>query len=270
MKNMTPEVYLRTSQIPVVRAISRSTFLPLLMLFSLLTLSQFASADTQIKTEGVASQKPAPDTDPAARHAAYVAVFKDAVANDLTGFPKVARQGYDALRGTELEAESATPSAINLVALNQFGAAKKAFGNIATVKKTQEEQYANLWQLWLTARTWTKSPAALQKQLTKDAAKYHFTYPRYQAIAALYAGKGTSDAIFTAVTSVPGASLLATGDAYTEATFFAGGYLQYVKHNNNAALQLYEREQIHLNNTSLEKPLINTATATLLAANHTL
>lgn len=270
MKNMTPGIYSRTPLISATRAISRTTLLPLLMLGSLLTFSQFAAADVQVKTESSALEASAQAADPAARQAAYVAVFKDAVANDLTGYPQVARKGYDLLQGTELEAQSATPSAINLAVLTQFDAAKTAFRKIAAAKNTQEAQYANLWQLWLTARTWTGSPAALQKQLAKTTAKYHFTYPRYQAIANLYAGKGTSEAIFSAVESMPETSLLAKGDAYTEATFFTGGYLQYVAHNNNAALKLYEREKVHLNNTSLEKPLIDTAAATLLASNHKL
>ena len=270
MINIKLGMYRFKPTMPVARAISRSTVLPLLMLGSLLTFSQFAAADGQVNSVRSAPEQSAAAVDPATHHAAYVAVFKDAVANDLTGYPQVARKDYDLLKGTELETQSATPSAINLAVLNQFDAAKAAFGKIAAAKSTQEAQYANLWQLWLTARTWTGSPASLQKQLAKTAAKYHFTYPRYQAIANLYAGKGSPEAIFSAVKSMPEDSLLAKGDAYTEATFFTGSYLQYVAHNNNAALKLYEREQVHLNNTSLEKPLINTATATLLAANHTL
>lgn len=270
MKNITPGIYSLAPINPVTRAISRSALLSLLMLGSLLTFSQFASADAAVKPVSSGVEQSAATVDPATRHAAYIAVFKDAVANDLTGYPQVARKGYDLLQGTELEAQIATPSAVNLAVLNQFDAAKAAFGSIASGKSTQEAQYANLWQLWLTARTWTGSPAALQKQLAKATAKYHFTYPRYQAIANLYAGKGSPEAIFSAVKTMSENGLLAKGDAYTEATFFTGSYLQYVAHNNNAALKLYERELVHLNNTSLEKPLIDTATATLLAANHKL
>lgn|GEM_PF-1322782 len=268
MKNMTYGIYLRNPLISAARAISTSALLPLLMLSSLLTFSQFAAADTQVKT-GVHEQT-AIAGDPAARHLAYSTVFNDAVANDLNGNPQAARQGYDLLLGTEFAGQVATPSAINLAVLNRFDESKTAFRHLADGKNTQEAQYASLWQLWLTARTWTGSSAALQKQLTKDTAKYHFTYPRYQAIARLYAGKGSPDAIFSAVKSMPETSPLAKGDAVTEATFFTGGYLQYVAHNNNAAQKLYEREKNALNRTSLEKPLIDKATATLLATNHKL
>ncbi|MNC64540.1 hypothetical protein D3C75_1147550 [compost metagenome] len=67
---------------------------------------------------------------------------------------------------------------------------------------------------------------------------------------------------------MPGNDELQRRNALTEATFFAGGYLQYVKSNGNAALQLYQREQSHLNSTSLELPLIEKATATLMAVKH--
>jgi len=268
MKNTTPGFRTRSPFKSSPGAIWLMKLFPLLLLSVFLAFSHIAVANDQVNPTVSSEVQPGPASDMAAQHASYDAVFKQAVADDLAGKPQSARKGYDVLQGTEYDAQIATPSAVNLAVLGQFDAAKKAFHKIAAGPATQEAQYASLWQLWLTARTWTGSPAALQKQLAKAAANYRFTFPRYQAIANLYAGKGSPEAIFSAVKAMPDTRLLAKGDAYTEATFFTGGYLQYATQNNNAALQLYEREQVHLNNTSLEKPLIDTATAALLATNH--
>lgn len=202
------------------------------------------------------------------RQEMYSAVFQQAISDDLAGYPQSARKAYDLLQDTEFSTKITIPSAVNLVALSQFDAAKKAFTEIAMGKNVQEAQYANLWLLWLTARTWSGSSATLQKYLSTSAMKYPPSSPCHQAITDLYAGNGSVEAVFSAVRTSHGTSPLQQKDALTEATFFTGSYLQYVQHNNKEALQLYKREQTLLNSTSLESPLINQAAETLLALHH--
>jgi hypothetical protein len=198
-----------------------------------------------------------------ASQADRVALFQQAIADDLAGRPTVARPAYDALENTDMAAQVAIPSAINLVTLGKFDAARQAFNTVAASSNVYERNYAQLWQLWLTARTYNGPPQALKKELARMASGMNLRSPSQQALVRLYAGQESVDAVFAAIAALPGNDDLQRRDALTEATFFTGGYLQFVAHNNKAALQLYKREQNQLNSTSLESPLINLIAATL-------
>lgn len=194
--------------------------------------------------------------------------FEQAIADDLAGRPADARKIYDTLAGSVIRNQIAVPSAINLAALGKFDDAYRAFEKLTASLDTYEHDYACLWTLWLTARTAKDPSAKLNNSLSRMAGVIKLSAPWHQAIVNLYAGTGSVEAVFAAVAAMPGNDEQQRRNALTEATFFAGGYLQYVKHNGNAALQLYQREQNHLNSTSLELPLIEKATTTLLAVKH--
>lgn len=205
---------------------------------------------------------------PPATHQTRVALFNQAIADDLSGHNQAARKVYDDLTGSDMSAEIAVPSAINLVALGKFDAAEKAFDGLAASADARVSDYAHLWQLWLSARTHAGKPASLKKELAMLTSGMDASSPSQQALIRLYSGKGSTEAVFAAIAAMPGTDELQRRDALTEATFFTGGYLQYVARNNKAALGLYEREQNQLNSTSLERPLIIKAAASLQAAKH--
>lgn len=221
----------------------------------------FANKNTQVTANS-------PQAKVQKRNAEHVALFQQAINDDLAGRNASARKVYDTLAGTEMATQIAVPLAINLVALGQFDAADEAFGVIATSDNARERDYAHLWQLWLTARTYVGKPTALKKELAILASGMNVSSAGQQALVRLYEGKGSTDAVYAAIAAMPGTDELQRRDALTEATFFIGGYQQYVARDNKAALELYEREQNQLNSTSLERPLINKAAATLQAAQH--
>lgn len=229
-------------------------------------LLTFTGTAALYSTIAIASSEIAATTSEALKtHEGRLSLFQQAIADDLAGQNSEARKTYDALKGSDMSAQIAVPSAVNSVALGQFEAAKPAFDALATSPNTRERDYAHLWQLWLTARTYSGNPAPLKKELARQASGMNTRSPSQQALVRLYAGTGSTDAVFAAIAAMPGTDELQRRDALTEATFFIGGYLQYVARNNKAALELYEREQSQLNNTSLENPLINKAAATLQA-----
>lgn len=160
------------------------------------------------------------------------------------------------------------PSAINLAALGRFKQSKMAFDLLAKSKDPRTASYAGLWQLWLTARMHSGNSDTLKKELASMASGVNASSPNQQALVRLYAGTGSTDEAFSAIAAMPGTDELQRHDALTEATFFTGGYLQYVANDSQAALQFYERTQKQLNSTSMERPLINQAKASLLAAKH--
>lgn len=239
-------------------AIMRSVILGSVFILITNTLLMPAMASTSITAPAATS---VPKT-----HEARVALFQQAVADDLAGKNSSARGAWDALKGSDLAEQSAVPSAINLISLGQFDAAKKAFDALAVNHDTRVSDYASLWQLWLTARTHTGTSTSLKKKLARMASAMNVSSSSQQALVRLYEGKGSTDAAFAAIAAISGTDELQRRDALTETTFFTVGYLQYVARDNKAALQLYEREQNQLNSTSLETPLINKAAATLQAA----
>lgn len=195
-----------------------------------------------------------------------MSLFRKAVDDDLSGHHKTARKIWDVLVDTDMAAHVAVPSAINLVALGKFDEASKAFDAISVSHNAHERDYAHLWQLWLTARTYVGKPTGLKNELAILASGMKASSPNQQALIRLYSGKGTIDEVFALIAAMPGTDELQRRDALTEATFFAGGFQQYVARDGQAALQLYEREQNQMNSTSLERPLINKATENLQAA----
>lgn len=199
--------------------------------------------------------------------AGRMALFQQAIQDDLAARPIAARHAYDVLKNSDMAALVAVPSAINLAALGRFDTARQAFDALSASHDPRERDYAHLWQLWLTARTYTGKSPALKKELARMATGMNVSSPSQQALVRLYAGKGSVEAAFAAIAAMPGTDELQRRDALTEATFFTGGYLQFVAHDKKNALQLYEREKNHLNSTSLERPLIDLTAATLQSSN---
>jgi len=250
----------RTSLILSASTVARSIILGSVFIVAANTVIQPVIASTNTTPSLITETVNAPKT-----HEARVALFQQAVADDLAGRNSSARKAWDALMDTDMTAQIAVPSAINLVALGKFDAANKAFDALTASKDARERDYAHLWQLWLTARTSAGKSAAVKKELAILASGMNVSSPGQQALIRLYAGKGSTDAVFAAIAAMPGTDEIQRRDALTEATFFTGGYLQFVTHDNKAALVLYQREQNQLNSTSLERPLIQKAAATLQA-----
>lgn len=198
----------------------------------------------------------------------YQAMFRKAVTDDLSDRPQDARKIYDRLQKTALAPQVAVPSAINLVALARFDEAKSAFSSIALGSNNSESNYAQLWQLWLAARTSTDTAALLKQQLGVMAAGFKMALPYQRAIADLYAGKGDVESVFKAIDAMPNLSGIQKQNVITEATFFTGSYLRYVAEDNQAALQVFKHHQDQFCILSLERPLINGAIAELETAKH--
>lgn len=198
----------------------------------------------------------------------YLAMFQKAITEDLSERPQDARKIYDKLQNTELASQISVPSAINLAALARFGEAKSAFAHIALGANDSESNYAQLWQLWLTARTHTGTTIALKKQLGVMAAGFNMALPYQRAIVDLYAGKGDVESVFKAIDAMPNLTGIPKQNVITEAAFFTGGYLRYVAQDNKSALQVFKRYQHQFCILSLERPLINGAIAELETAKH--
>lgn len=190
------------------------------------------------------------------------AVFNQAIEDYLSGRYKSAQAGYQQLKNTDYAAVSAVPTAINLVALKKYSQAKKAFGELKLGTDLRTREYAQLWELWLTAKQWKGSNKALNKELKRlvDTQTWHLPYEK--SIAALYAGRESVESVFNAVSAFNADAVLQQ-DALTEATFFAGGYLQNVKRDSASARQLFNENLNKLYSVSLERPLIDRECASL-------
>ncbi|MNZ80357.1 hypothetical protein D3C78_989870 [compost metagenome] len=171
------------------------------------------------------------------------------------------------LPGSELESLAAVPSAVNLVALERYAEAKAAFASLANSANERDASYAQLWLLWLSARTQAGKPADIQKHLAAQAVGFAPRGSAQQALIALYRGKGSVEAVFDAVNSMAFSDELQRRDARTEAAFFAGGYLQYARQDKPAALRLYQRELPNAS-ASIERPLLTQAIATLATSSY--
>ncbi len=187
--------------------------------------------------------------------------YTQALADDTSGRHEQARQLFDALSSTELKTVSAVPSAVNLVLLERYADARKAFGVIASSAIPRDAAYAQVWQLWLTARTWQGEPEELRKQLKVQTRSLKGKDPVHQALIDLYAGQGRAEAVFTAINAMSIADA-DRRDLRAESAFFAGGFAQYVVNDQAAALRLYQREYANANE-SLERPLLERAIAEL-------
>ncbi|WP_371226987.1 hypothetical protein ACAW63_16800 [Pseudomonas sp. QE6] len=192
-------------------------------------------------------------------------IFEQALLDDAAGRPDRARKGYDRLQAGPLARAAAVPSAVNLVALNRFTQARQAFAALASSQNAYEAGYSQLWQLWLTARTHKGKSAALRAKLATAADKVKPASPQQRALAELYAGKGSVDAVFAAIDGMGLVDPLQRRDARSEAALFAGGYLQYVRRDSPAALRLYQQELSHPG-ASIERPLLKQALARLPTA----
>lgn len=194
-------------------------------------------------------------------------IFTQAVNDYFAGRNQQASNGYERLSNTNYAAISAVPSAVNLVALEKYSEAKKAFAKIKSSANVRDREYAQLWELWLTAKQWKGSAKALDRELKRLAYSQSWHLPFEKTIAGLYAGRETVDSVFNAVSAF-NADALQQQDARAEATFFAGGYLQNVKHNSASARQLFNDNLSKLNSVSLERPLIDRECAALNKLTH--
>ncbi|MEB0951060.1 hypothetical protein [Citrobacter sedlakii] len=194
-------------------------------------------------------------------------IFNQALDDYFADRNREAMKGFNRLKGTDYAQVSAVPYAINLVALGKYSQAKKSFSNLKNSTLVREREYAQLWELWLTAKEWKGSNILLGKTLQRlvSAQNWHPSY--MQTIAGLYAGQETVENVFRAVDALSSDPALRK-DAFTEATFFAGEYLQNVKHDSAAAKQLFNANLSKLNSVSLERPFIDRACATLNKHTH--
>jgi len=181
-------------------------------------------------------------------------VFTQALADDSAGEHQRARSWYDALQGTELAAESAVPSAINLVVLGRYDEARKAFGAIASGGNARDAAYAQLSLLGLTARTWAGKPANLRQQLATQAAGLRGNDLLHQRLFDLYAGKASVEQVLD-VAQAMGGNEAALSDRLAETGYFAGLWQQYVQKAPAAAVKLYQQALTHAS-ASIERPLI--------------
>lgn len=181
--------------------------------------------------------------------------LEQALVDDASGHPLEARKRFDFLRGTTMERAAAMPSAVNLAVLGRFDEARKAFIALTGSPNPSEAGYAQLWGLWLDARTWRGDLAALRKKLERDTVGLRAGNAQQQALLNLYAGQGSVEAVFAAIElSTPENSRCRRG-ARAEAALFAGGYLQHVLGNASSAQRLYRRELPQAGG-AIERPLI--------------
>lgn len=189
-------------------------------------------------------------------------VFDQALNDYFAGRYSDAQKGYNRLKDTDYHGVSAVPAAINAIAQTQYSDAQKSFAEIKKGSSQRDKEYAQLWNLWLTAKQWKGSNEELNKELKRQVESQTWHLPFEKSIAGLYAGRETVESVFDAVSALTADAALHQ-DALTEATFFAGGYLQNVKHDNAAAKQLFNDNLNKLNSVSLERPLIDRECAAL-------
>lgn len=187
--------------------------------------------------------------------------YTQALADDAGGRHEQARKLFDALSSTELKTDTAVPSAVNLVLLERYADARKAFDAIASTATPRDAAYAQVWQLWLSARTWQGKPNELRKHLKQQARGMKGKDTVHQALIDLYAGKGSTKMVFDAIESMS-LSDVARRDLRAESAFFAGGFAQYVDGDQAAAQHLYQREYFNAG-ASLERPLLERGIADL-------
>lgn len=189
-------------------------------------------------------------------------IFEQALLDDAEGRHEQARKNYDHLQAGPLANAAAVPSAVNLVAVGQFKQAGKAFKQLSASQDSYVAGYAQLWQLWLAARTREGSSAVHRAKLAETASRIRAASPQQEAIGRLYAGEGSVGAVFTAIDGMSFSDPLQRRNARSEAAFFAGGYLQYVRRDYPAAMRLYQQE-LSQPGASIERPLLAKALASL-------
>ncbi|MCK7230000.1 hypothetical protein L8P27_19540 [Enterobacter asburiae] len=195
------------------------------------------------------------------------ALFNQALDDYFSGRNHEAQLGFERLKKSRIAAVSAVPAAVNLVALGQYSDAQKAFADIKSNASVRDREYAQLWELWLTAKQWKGNDKALDKELKRLVYSQTWHLPYEKAIAGLYTGRETVDSVFSTVSAFNADPALQQ-DARAEATFFAGGYLQNVKHDSASAKQLFNDNLNKLNSVSLERPFIDRECASLNKLTH--
>lgn len=183
-------------------------------------------------------------------------IFQQAVNDDLQGRFVQARKGYDRLENTGLSTVSAVPSAINYVELNQLDKAKKAFNKISLSANQRDADYARLWQLWFIAHDERNNGKAQSRKLIEKVSGYQWQLPYEQKIADVYAGKGRIEDIYQVINVMDAAASSSKLDAITEATYFSGAYLRYIKRDGSSMLKLFDKYKDGMNKTSFERSLI--------------
>lgn len=183
------------------------------------------------------------------------AILTQAINDDLAGVPQLARKGYDSLVNTSSASDAAVPSAINYVSLDKPDVALKAFQAIQLGGSVRDAQYARLWQARLLMQK-NKGKTKPLIETLKPILTTAWGSAHEKAIAALFIGQGSVDDIYSAIMDQENQSAEQMRDAITESTFFAAGYLQFIKHDNAAANKLYQQYHLVFNRESLEAPLI--------------
>lgn len=189
-------------------------------------------------------------------------IFEQALLDDAQGRHEPARKNYDHLQAGPLANAAAVPSAVNLVAVGQFKQAGKAFEQLSASQDSYVAGYAQLWQLWLAARARPGSSAVHRAKLAEAASRIRAASPQQEAIGQLYAGEGSVGEVFAAIDRMSFSDPLQRRNARSEAAFFAGGYLQYVRRDYPAAMRLYQQE-LSQPGASIERPLLAKALASL-------
>lgn len=181
--------------------------------------------------------------------------LEQAMIDAASGHPLEARKRFDVLRETSMVRQAAVPSAVNLAVLGRFDDARKAFMVLTGSTDATEAGNAQLWLLWLDARTWRGDAVPLREKLARDTVGLRAGNAQQQALLNLYAGQGSVDAVFAAIeASTPANSEWRRG-ARTEAALFAGGYLQHALGKPLEAQRLYRRE-LPQSGGSIERPLL--------------
>lgn len=188
---------------------------------------------------------------------------QQAFIEDASGRYSDARQRYDELARTHLSDAVAVPSAVNLVLLGRLDDAQRAFAALARSSDAQLASYAGLWQLWLSARSADGRAHELQQQLLQRASHMTPTNAVQHELLELYAGRGIPERVMSAIDAMGVSRPIERSDLHTEAAFFAGGYLQYVRHDLPTALRLYQDALPHSSPASVELPVLRQAIAEL-------
>lgn len=188
-------------------------------------------------------------------------LFKKALTYDLAGEAISARKIYDLLEGTELSQDVEIPSAVNLVALNRFDEALGKFSKLKQSADSNIRTYAHMWQLWIVSKTSQSSPKELRKKIRELSKGFKANVPHQQAVIDIYNEGGDIEKIYSKISQMNSLSENEKRNAFTETTFFIGGYLSYIKKEPLKALELYNERSDYLYSMSLETPLITKAKA---------
>lgn len=181
--------------------------------------------------------------------------LQQALVDDAAGKPAEARKLYDKLAGTPWEARAAIPSAINLVSLDRFDEAQHAFAALSGSADLRVAGYAQIWQLWITMRTYRGDARGLRGQMARATVGLRAADGFQQALLNLYAGQGSVEAVFSAAEAATSEGSPQRRDARTQAALFAGGYLQYVAGDAAMAQRIYRRE-LPQSSGSPEQPVL--------------